>query len=616
MKKIKTEIADSELMDLNKMDNVNKDSSDSNLIKNSEEKKANTEEKIEYSSIVSTTAGPILTTQALTNTSATISSGTSSSIATTNTTTSTGSISNEQMRVPPIRIVLPSSANCNVNNVNGSNQSGIIVLNSSNNAIASNSGSTNIGNSTGLGGNGQSSGGNYGEIAGATSGNQYLMNVQTHQKYPYVVSTSSEQQSQIVESNKNETGDSNSLCPISTSTSIYSSTSVTTVTTAASTHRITRSSQRVAQQKHYLDEIDSVSFGTRKKKNRGVASHGSSHTTALGHTSNSNLANNTINTSIASSYYNSSSLTTNNQSNNYNGTNGAGNENFDDNTLHNSSNSGNGNSNANLYNYVPERASSYRLYMSIREHVRERRKHMPTPKMTELKPQNFNNYLMNRCDYLLREKNIPEELFPTPPPAQLIKGSSLYKLFIEQEQKRYEMRIRHKVEQEKLILTAQQDTLRLYNRAEMYKKNQTMPLSVCTYLKDEELYNKLELETDHSNDNVIIAQIKAENPSFLNTGPSALTGCGKIRCNGRVFLSWKRDDEDKWNKIKNDMLNRQRMEAEALSACQRLHWQWKMAELEPNTPGVTLPNQPSLSDSKDIFVPTVPIVKDFDLKLN
>ncbi|OTF73241.1 hypothetical protein BLA29_003410 [Euroglyphus maynei] len=463
------------------------------------------------------------------------------------------------------------------------------------------------------------------------------------------------------------------------SSTMNTNTASTNTTTTSSNHRITRSSQRVAQQKHHHDDDAPVSTGTRKKKNRGQTNtdrsslgHGHAmgnqttlNTTAAGGSGNSNNPGSSgggggANTN--SNYYsysnergsgaNSGQSNNLNQSNQLTGTNSCGQtgENADGeqgNNNNNESGSGggdgnnggpngpgnpigtngsNGEFNMNLYQYQPER-SSHRMFMAILDHVRRRRRTMPIPIMNESKqPPGFQNYLLNRCDYLLR--TIPQQKLPDPlqmiaPPAQLARDSPLYSLFVEQERERHHLRLRHRVEQEKLCLIVQQETLRLYNRADMYKKNQTMPLSVCTYLKDEELYNKLELETDHSQDNVIIAQIKTDNPSFLNDGPSALTGCGRIRFNGRVFLSLKSDDDDKWNKIKLDMLNRQRIEAESLSSIQRLRWQWKMAELEPNN-GTGSSNitsdlnnlPPPMSNVSELFVPTVQVQKDFELKPN
>lgn len=48
--------------------------------------------------------------------------------------------------------------------------------------------------------------------------------------------------------------------------------------------------------------------------------------------------------------------------------------------------------------------------------------------------------------------------------------------------------------QEKLVLMVEQETLRVHGRAARAMANQTVPFSVCTILKDEEVYNQLEPE--------------------------------------------------------------------------------------------------------------------------
>lgn len=49
--------------------------------------------------------------------------------------------------------------------------------------------------------------------------------------------------------------------------------------------------------------------------------------------------------------------------------------------------------------------------------------------------------------------------------------------------------------------------------------------------------------------------------------------------NKEVFLSQLQDIDDKWEKIRNDMLIRHKNEAESLHAVQRLEWEWKTKEI-------------------------------------
>ena len=73
-----------------------------------------------------------------------------------------------------------------------------------------------------------------------------------------------------------------------------------------------------------------------------------------------------------------------------------------------------------------------------------------------------------------------------------------------------------------------QEILRVHGRAARALANQSLPFSVCTILKDEEIYNPiLDQPEDKSRD---------RDP--------------RSRFNGRIFLSWLQDVDDKWEKIK------------------------------------------------------------------
>lgn len=459
--------------------------------------------------------------------------------------------------------------------------------------------------------------------------------------------------------------------------------------TGGKSTRITRSSQRVAlqQQKHHSSDnedqltggsegsITGVSgkphgIGTRKKKNRGgtassaSAISGSSLATAGVSGNSANAANrgtgggpaggnsNSIAADSSYSCTNSPGLTGNASS----GENGAGPG--EDSNGSNGSNgeavggaggnggggaaggggagggagpagangsAANGSHSSNVYHYNPSH-SSHRMYLTLRDHVKKRRLLMEQVPPDRQIPQ-FDDYMMNKGNYLLASNadQVATSCLQRPP-ATLPAGSALHSLFTEQERERHRMRLRHQVEQDKMRLTIEQEYLRLYCRAAHANSGKMLPLSVCTYLKDEELYNLMELEKDPTVDSVIIGQIKAENPSFLNHGPSGMTqGIGRIRFNSRLFLSWQRDLVDKWAKLKTQLIARQRAEAESLSMAQRMKWQWKVNELAEmtTTPGTAAATTPSASAppkfaingfiDHEAFVPAVKVVEDFDL---
>ncbi|XP_052746454.1 uncharacterized protein LOC112052839 isoform X2 [Bicyclus anynana] len=190
----------------------------------------------------------------------------------------------------------------------------------------------------------------------------------------------------------------------------------------------------------------------------------------------------------------------------------------------------------------------YQLAIHIRNQIDQRQKSLfpvkPKP------PKDFNKYLMNRCTYTLQSTVNPEPpvVVPHNMPPQMVDQ------FMEHENERTQLRIQHLVEKEKLVLSVEQEILRVHGRAERAVANQALPFSVCTILRDKEVYNVLAPEQEEKRN----AQ--------------------RSRCNGRQINSWLQEVDDKWEKIKESMLRRQHTEAEALHAVQRMLWEWKLQE--------------------------------------
>jgi len=77
------------------------------------------------------------------------------------------------------------------------------------------------------------------------------------------------------------------------------------------------------------------------------------------------------------------------------------------------------------------------------------------------------------------------------------------------------------------VLSVEQEILRVHGRAARALANQLLPFSVCTILKDDEVYNIMTPEQEEEKDRH-----------------------ARSRYNGRLFLSWLQDVDDKWEKIK------------------------------------------------------------------
>ena len=189
----------------------------------------------------------------------------------------------------------------------------------------------------------------------------------------------------------------------------------------------------------------------------------------------------------------------------------------------------------------------YDMYFSIRKQIERRHRNLlpvqPKP------PQGFKDYLMNRCTYVIAGNAASRLSVPvvSPPPSL---PPPMRDLFAEQEKERYRLRMQvqlhsnllfhafsshktdvcfcfqHLIEKEKLVLSVEQEILRVHGRAARALANQALPFSVCTLLKDQEVYSALTPEQEEKDRNA------------------------RSRYNGRLFLSWLQDVDDKWEKIK------------------------------------------------------------------
>merc|ERR1712150_255586 len=176
------------------------------------------------------------------------------------------------------------------------------------------------------------------------------------------------------------------------------------------------------------------------------------------------------------------------------------------------------------------------------------------------------------------------------PPHSL--GGALKELFVQQEKERYKLRLKHVVEKEKLVLAVEQEILRVHGRAARALANQSLPYSVCTILRDEEIYTPIDPQQEEKNRDI------------------------RSRYNGRLFLSWLQDVDDKWEKIKEQMVLRHHNEAESLNAVQKMDWEWKVNELLARTASGSQKSSGKRDPSHqidDLHIPMVHVSDDFDL---
>ncbi|XP_054237847.1 ankyrin repeat domain-containing protein 12 [Indicator indicator] len=235
-----------------------------------------------------------------------------------------------------------------------------------------------------------------------------------------------------------------------------------------------------------------------------------------------------------------------------------------------------------IHPYSSERANPYFEYLHIRKKVEEKRKLLCS--VIPQAPQCYDEYMTFNSSYMLDGNPLSKICIPTitPPPSL---SDPLKELFKQQEAARMKLRLQHRVEREKLIISNEQEVLRVHCRAARTLANQTLPFSACNILLDTEVYNMpLDAQADDSKTSV------------------------RDRFNARQFMSWLQDVDDKFDKLKTCLLMRQQHEAAALNAVQRLEWQHKLQELDPATY-----KSISIYEIQEFYVPLVDVNDDFEL---
>uniref|UniRef100_A0A8C9VMY1 Ankyrin repeat domain 12 n=1 Tax=Scleropages formosus TaxID=113540 RepID=A0A8C9VMY1_SCLFO len=232
--------------------------------------------------------------------------------------------------------------------------------------------------------------------------------------------------------------------------------------------------------------------------------------------------------------------------------------------------------------YQTERANPYYEFLHIRKKIEEKRKVLCS--VIPQAPQYYDEYVTFNGSYLLDGNPLSKLCIPTitPPPSL---PEPLKEMFKQQEVVRMKLRLQHSIEREKLIVSNEQEVLRVHYRAARTLANQTLPFSACTVLLDAEVYN---MPQDAQGDD----------------GKTSV----RDRFNARQFMSWLQDVDDKFDKLKTRLLMRQQHEAAALNAVQRLEWQLKLQELDPATYKST-----SIFEIPEFYIPLVDVNDDFDL---
>lgn len=108
----------------------------------------------------------------------------------------------------------------------------------------------------------------------------------------------------------------------------------------------------------------------------------------------------------------------------------------------------------------------------------------------------FSNFQRRLASFNQRHSSyiIPK---PLEAPKNLKPGSPLLELFQDQERARQRMRIQHLKERERSVLTCEQEILRAYNQVTIADNQQNLHLSACTYFFYQERYHYVDEENNY-----------------------------------------------------------------------------------------------------------------------
>ena len=190
----------------------------------------------------------------------------------------------------------------------------------------------------------------------------------------------------------------------------------------------------------------------------------------------------------------------------------------------------------------------------------------------------------------------------------------LKELFNKQERERYSLRLRHKVEQDKLLIMYEQETLRCYvshqrqtaatatATATVTVVASQQPLSFCSLIKDDEIYSQFRMcanadGTPVGGGGVAVGQLTTMSPCVSTTlttnqqqqsadtsqspsAPNATSGANEgedarssVSISEARFAGALRALKTKFEKLKEDMIRRQLNESDSLYAVQKMHYE-------------------------------------------
>jgi polyhydroxyalkanoate synthesis regulator phasin len=203
-------------------------------------------------------------------------------------------------------------------------------------------------------------------------------------------------------------------------------------------------------------------------------------------------------------------------------------------------------------------------YVEIRNQIAKRRETLMQTKVERKLPSNFQDFLIRKKSYLIRGNKEVRHSIPFYKPVHDL-PEDLKEYYLKQEKERYSLRLRHRIEQDKLCILYEQELIRCYNQVFREEIHQLVPFSFCAIVRDEETYMPEQVVQPNTSSSLSVTTAKTSDEISSEI---------QLKFNS-VLTNLK----NKFQKLKDDLIKRQLNESDSLHAVQKMNYQSKIREI-------------------------------------
>ena len=158
----------------------------------------------------------------------------------------------------------------------------------------------------------------------------------------------------------------------------------------------------------------------------------------------------------------------------------------------------------------------------------------------------------------------------------------LIEQFNKQERERYSLRLRHKVEQEKMMILYEQEIMRCYYLSSRDPTDQYIPYSFCSLIKDDEIYSQFRNNNDPISTTSPMASTNVTANNNSNSQQQPHDSQEMVQPQQQQVVELTAEEKLikslhtlrlKFQKLKDDLIKRQLHESDSLYAVQKMDFE-------------------------------------------